>query len=76
MRIPHRDDPRDPWPDDEVPKLYRPSPAEPAWPDVDLPDDIFEDQPTLLGPNGQPLPPHDPMPFGFQPTARTEQETP
>lgn len=71
MRVPHRDDPREPWTDDEIPKLYAATPAEPAWPEVDLPEPELVDVVCLLGPDGLPLPPSAPLLFGFQPHQET-----
>lgn len=63
MRVPHRDDPRDPWTADEVTELYRLISAEAPWPEV---DDTKPQPSRLLGPDGRPLPPPDPIPFGFR----------
>ncbi len=68
MRVPHRDDPRDPWTDEDIGPLYMPRHAEAPYLEVDV-DDAVEWS-GLLGPDGEEIPPPDPIPFGFQPSAK------
>lgn len=73
-RMPHRQDPRDPWTEHETTSHYLHRPAEPGWPD------LWETDPPepsgLLGPNGAPLPGPERAPFGFQLPARPSRPAP
>lgn len=53
VKIPHRDDPNDPYTDDEWNRLYRPTPADAAWPEAQVTDNPITH--VLLGPTGAPI---------------------
>lgn len=64
-RMPHRDDPRDPWSNDEVSPLYAPTIDEPHVPEVDVTDNPVVHE--LLDADGNVIRQWtERPPFGFQ----------
>lgn len=64
-RIPHRDNPGDPWTGEEWDRLYEPRHAHPTAPDLTVMDNPVTAE--LLGPKGEPIRQwRERPPFGYR----------